>query len=236
MISSTSPGSAAASVGRRRVAREQRRRHHVDPDVGRLRRQDRRRQQLERVAVVELAHRVRVRLGEAPGDLAGPALRRARADRSAGASAPRRPSPRSLRTRRGPIVDGDAPPEITRTDDGVDRPRRRRCSARRRAADGRYPLSDHLRLELEHGGRPGFAAADRSASRRPRRLRPARGDQRRPHRRDRRRPGVPRRPAASPATCSPPPSTSSPPTAADASSGGRSTPAPPTTSWPGRPA
>ena len=26
------------------------------------------------------------------------------------------------------------------------------------AADGRYPLSDHLRLELEHGGGPGFAA------------------------------------------------------------------------------
>jgi len=26
------------------------------------------------------------------------------------------------------------------------------------AADGRYPLSDHLRLELAHGGAPGFAA------------------------------------------------------------------------------
>lgn len=26
------------------------------------------------------------------------------------------------------------------------------------AADGRFPLSDHLRLELEHGGGPGFAA------------------------------------------------------------------------------
>ena len=84
MISSTSAGSAAASVGGRRVAGEQRRRDHVDAGVRRLRRQDRRRQQLERVAVVELADRVRVRLGEPPGDLPGPPLRRPRADAPGG--------------------------------------------------------------------------------------------------------------------------------------------------------
>ncbi|MET0326333.1 MAG: mycothiol synthase [Ilumatobacteraceae bacterium] len=48
-------------------------------------------------------------------------------------------------------------PEITRTADGLDRSAVRRLLDEAAAADGRSPLSDHLRLELEHGGRPGFA-------------------------------------------------------------------------------
>src|SRR5690606_3254628 len=57
------------------------RRDGVDQLVGRLGRQDRGRQQLERVAVVELAQllrRARVLLGEAGRDLPRPPLRRAR--------------------------------------------------------------------------------------------------------------------------------------------------------------
>ncbi|MET0458347.1 MAG: mycothiol synthase [Ilumatobacteraceae bacterium] len=48
-------------------------------------------------------------------------------------------------------------PEITRTADRLDRTAVRRLLDEAAAADGRSPLSDHLRLELEHGGRPGFA-------------------------------------------------------------------------------
>ena len=57
MISSTSRGVGGGQVLGRRVPGEQRRRHHVHPHVGGLGRQDRGRQQLERVAVVELADR-----------------------------------------------------------------------------------------------------------------------------------------------------------------------------------
>ena len=78
MISSTSAGSAAARRAGVRVAGEQRRRHDVDAGVGGLRRQDRRGEQLERVAVVELADRVGVLLRQPRGDRARPALRRAR--------------------------------------------------------------------------------------------------------------------------------------------------------------
>jgi mycothiol synthase len=49
-------------------------------------------------------------------------------------------------------------PEIIRSADQLDRPGIRQLLDAAAAADGRYPLSDHLRLELEHGGRPGFAA------------------------------------------------------------------------------
>ena len=49
-------------------------------------------------------------------------------------------------------------PEITRAHDGVDRPALDRLLTAAASADGTAPLSDHLRLELEHGGRPGFAA------------------------------------------------------------------------------
>ena len=54
------------------VALEQRRRHQVHPRIGRLRRQHRRRQQLERRPVVELGVGVRMlrrqRVDDAPGD------------------------------------------------------------------------------------------------------------------------------------------------------------------------
>jgi mycothiol synthase len=49
-------------------------------------------------------------------------------------------------------------PEITRANGGVDRAALDQLLAAAAAADGAAPLSDHLRLELEHGGRPGFAA------------------------------------------------------------------------------
>ena len=61
-------------VGRRRVPREQLGADLVDPHVGGLRRQHRRDRELQRVAVVELAVRVGVRLGERPGHPAGTAL------------------------------------------------------------------------------------------------------------------------------------------------------------------
>ena len=46
----------------------------------------------------------------------------------------------------------------TRADGDVDRDAVHRLLSAATAADGVFPLSDHLRLELEHGGRPGFAA------------------------------------------------------------------------------
>ncbi len=48
--------------------------------------------------------------------------------------------------------------EITRADGDVDRDAVHRLLSAATAADGVFPLSDHLRLELEQGGRPGFAA------------------------------------------------------------------------------
>jgi mycothiol synthase len=48
--------------------------------------------------------------------------------------------------------------EITRADGDIDRDALNRLLDAAAAADGAFPLSDHLRLELEHGGRPGFAA------------------------------------------------------------------------------
>ena len=192
MISSTSPGSAAASVGRRRVAGEQRRRHHVDPDVGRLGRQDRRRQQLERVGVVELAHGVGVRLGEAPGDLAasgpwasagGPPRRRSgsAAMRHGAYGAPHRP-----------IFDADATPEITRGPTTTSTaPRSDRLLAAAAAADGRLPALGPPAPRAGARWPARVRRARRSAVRRPRRLRPAGGGQRRPHRRARRRPRPP---------------------------------------------
>ena len=53
-------GVAFASAGGVGIALEQRRRDHVHALVGRLRRQDRRHQQLERVPVVQLGVRVRM--------------------------------------------------------------------------------------------------------------------------------------------------------------------------------
>ena len=151
-------------VGGRRVAGEQRRRHHVDAGVGGLGGQDRGRQQLERVAVVELADGVGVRLGEAAGDLAGPALRRARADRAArGGSGTRighagRAYGRSARPRLSSMSMHHGVATVTAVDAIGDAAELHRLLDAAAAADGRYPLCDHLRLELAHGGGPGFAA------------------------------------------------------------------------------
>jgi len=58
-----------------RILCEQRRRHHVHPRIGRLRRQDRRDEQLERVAVVELRVRIGMLLGQCFDDAASDFLR-----------------------------------------------------------------------------------------------------------------------------------------------------------------
>ena len=58
-------------VGGRRVLREQRRRHHVDALVGGLRRQDRRDEQLERVAVVQCAAHIGIEVAQPAHDLVG---------------------------------------------------------------------------------------------------------------------------------------------------------------------
>ena len=98
------------------------------------------------------------------------------------------------------------------------------CSTRRAAADGRFPLSDHLRLELEHGGDraspPSSLATARASSATP--SSPRANDVR--DRRARRRPGAPGRPRRSAPSSSRPPSTSSPATAAARCTGGCSTP------------
>ena len=78
MISSTSSGFAAASDSASGIRGEEHRRHHVDPSVGALGRQDGRRQQLERVLEIQRAQlvgRARVALGQALDGQAGPTLR-----------------------------------------------------------------------------------------------------------------------------------------------------------------
>jgi mycothiol synthase len=47
---------------------------------------------------------------------------------------------------------------VTRVDEIADRDALHRLLDAAAAADGRQPLSDHLRMELAHGGGPGFAA------------------------------------------------------------------------------
>src|SRR5581483_3298004 len=56
---------------RSRVTREERRRHHVDPNIRGLRRENRGDEQLERVAVVQLRVGIRMLLGERVDDPAG---------------------------------------------------------------------------------------------------------------------------------------------------------------------
>ena len=80
-----------------RAGREERRRHHVDAHVGALRREDRRDQELERVAVVEGAMAAGVGGLETREDLGG--ARRARGGRLTPAPASRR-RPGGSRVRR----------------------------------------------------------------------------------------------------------------------------------------
>ena len=144
MISSTSRGLGDGQVLGRRVPGEQRRRDHVHPLVGALGREDRRRQQLEGVAVVELAQVAAsgVLVGEPGVGLAGPGppecgvgamggrrrrYRAARSRRYRGRDAPtrdRRPvGPRSRRTR---PPGGRSAAVAHRRDDDRRRERRRR--------------------------------------------------------------------------------------------------------------
>ncbi len=129
------------------VAGKQRRRHHVDPDVSRLRRQDRGGQQLERVPVVQFANGDRILLGEATGHLAGAALRSSRrAHRVRGyvaATPATLPRVRTLDIKRQ--FDAGEIADVSGLLAAVER------------ADGHRPLSDHLWLDLVEGGREGFA-------------------------------------------------------------------------------
>ena len=145
---------------RRRVAGEQRRRHHVDPDVGGLGRQDRGRQELERVSMVELAPRVRVLDRQPPRHLAGPTLRgagppRPRAVGSGGGH-------RRRRLRRGPAgATGSLPAvrrlEIKRQMTPTDIAEVSGLLAAAERADGHRPLDDHA------VARPGRGRAARAS-------------------------------------------------------------------------
>jgi mycothiol synthase len=123
--------------------RKQSGRHHVDPRVGALRRQDCRSEQLEGIAVIEFADRLRIENDEVFGDDARPTLWCSR--KTHDSTLPLRQYPETVRFL-------DIKQELNAAEiAGV-----QRLLAAAERADGHRPLSDHLWLDLVHGGRPGF--------------------------------------------------------------------------------
>ena len=122
MSSSTLGRVGAGEVLGRRVPGEERRRHHVHPLVGALRRQDRGRQQLVGVAVVERAQRRRPGVLQRPG---GASVSRARPFGERGRVMAADPTGRPRRRRRPPDrpvgCRSDAAPPTSRPPSSTDR-------------------------------------------------------------------------------------------------------------------
>ncbi len=162
MSASTLVGIGVREIGRRRIPREQRGRHHVDALVGGLRRQDRRDEQLVRIAVVERALRVGIHLRSRSHDVVGARFRTSGTGHGGhGTLAPvctepsvaaRRSVPRSPTSRR----------------------RSPRSTHAARAADGHPSLGDAVWRDLDAsarrlGGLPASDDARRVRARRPQR-------------------------------------------------------------------
>lgn len=121
---------------------EERRRHHVDPSIGRLSGEDGGSQQLERVRMIEFADRLGIRNGKPSHDRTGSPL---------GSSwCAHRGHVRACRDSLGPVTDFQVCDELAAD-------RRHEVIAlveRSTARIGHRPLSDHLWLDLLHGDRP----------------------------------------------------------------------------------
>ena len=132
-------GIGGGERARRRIAREERRRDHVDPLVGTLRRQDGRDEQLPGVLVTQRTPGVGIRVGEGPVDLAGPRPARFRDLRRRGTGRAARHARRRESTRRrvGRRLGAPALVPLRRRCDSARRPAR----SRRRPSRGRAPIS-----------------------------------------------------------------------------------------------
>ena len=159
MISSTSSGRAAGERFRVGIAPEELRRHQVDPRVGALGREDRGAQQLERVAVIELAVRVGVALLQPLEDFLRARLQRDLRFPSARAAS--RASAASLRGEREEVVEVARVEHVVRPESALPRDAdaevhvadARRCCARprrsRACAPAAFTAGQHAPVEVE---------------------------------------------------------------------------------------